>query len=350
MSSLLEVQGLDVEYRVASGWLTGRGRRLRALCGVDFEIQEASSVGVVGESGCGKSTLARAILALVAPSAGEIRWRGWSIDRSDASRMREMRRELQVVFQDPFGSLDPRMTVGDSIAEAVAALERERDGAVVRKRVAAALSEVGLDPALAGRYPHELSGGQCQRVAIARATVVRPRLLICDEAVSALDVSVQAQIVNLLHDLCRRHRMGLMFISHNLAVVRHLCEEVVVLYLGRVVERAPREALFASPRHPYTQALLAAVPEPDPGAARNARVVAAIDDVSDATAAASGCAFAPRCSLATDRCRSESPPLESAGEGRWVACHRWLESPGGDSISSINSPLGPRITPTRRPE
>ncbi len=350
MTHLIEVRGLDVEYRVAAGWLTGRGRRLRALSSVDLELREASSVGVVGESGCGKSTLARAILALVTPSAGEIRWRGWSIDPSDASRLREMRRELQVVFQDPFGSLDPRMTVEDSVAEAVTALEGEADKAVVGGRVAAALAEVGLDPALAGRYPHELSGGQCQRVAIARATVVKPRLLICDEAVSALDVSVQAQIVNLLHELCRRHRMGLMFISHNLAVVRHLCEEVVVLYLGRVVERAPREALFASPRHPYTRALLAAVPEPDPEVARKARTVAALAEVSDATAAVSGCAFAPRCSLATDRCRSEPPALEAAGEGRWVACHRWLESPDGDSTSSSSSPLGPRITPTRRPE
>jgi oligopeptide/dipeptide ABC transporter ATP-binding protein len=248
------------------------------------------------------------------------------VNGADKARMREMRRGLQVVFQDPFGSLDPRMTAGDSVREALDALEEPSTATEGRRRVAAALVEVGLDAGFAGRYPHELSGGQCQRVAIARATVVRPRLLICDEAVSALDVSVQAQIVNLLHDLSRRHGMALLFISHNLAVVRHLCEEVVVLYLGRVVERAPRDALFGSPRHPYTRALLAAVPEPDPRLASRAVAATVMEDAARAPTAGGGCAFAPRCAHAIDRCRGERPLLEAAGGGHAVACHRWREN------------------------
>ena len=318
-ASLLQVRGLSVEYR-------GR-RRVRALREVDLDLQEGCSLGIVGESGCGKSTLARAILGLVQPSAGEIRWRDWSIDPGDRARMRELRRELQVVFQDPFGSLDPRMTAGASVAEALEALEGTTDRAAVRDRIAATLDEVGLDPALAARYPHELSGGQCQRVAIARATIVRPQLLICDEAVSALDVSVQAQIVNLLHDLSERHRMALLFISHNLAVVRHLCDEVAVLYLGRVVEHAPRDELFAAPRHPYTQALLAAVPEPDP--IRAQRLAAAVKGEESSPVLHSdgrGCAFHPRCPLAVTRCREQRPALENIAAEHVVACHRWREA------------------------
>jgi oligopeptide/dipeptide ABC transporter ATP-binding protein len=325
MTALLEVRGLGVEYRSGGGWLGARSSALQALHGVDLELSEAGTLGIVGESGCGKSTLARAVLGLVAPNAGEVRWRDRAMDLADRARMQEMRRELQVVFQDPFGSLDPRMTAGESVSEALAALEDIEDAGEIRKRVESVLLEVGLDPALSRRYPHELSGGQCQRVAIARATVVRPRLLICDEAVSALDVSVQAQIVNLLDDLHRRHRMALLFISHNLAVVRHLCEDVVVLYLGRVVERAPRAALFGAPRHPYTRALLAAVPEPDPARAARLDLAPPAEEVATAASTGSGCAFAPRCALATDRCRTERPNLEASGAGQLVACHRWRE-------------------------
>ena len=264
---LLEVRGLSVDYRARRSVPWSRARAIHALQQVDLELHEGRSVGIVGESGSGKSTLARAILGLVRPSAGQILWRGGRVDHGDRARMRGLRRELQVVFQDPFGSLDPRMNAGASVAEALEALEGVTDRTAVRERVAAALAEVGLDPAFANRYPHELSGGQCQRVAIARATIARPRLLVCDEAVSALDVSVQAQIVNLLKDLSERHGMALLFISHNLAVVRHLCDEVAVLYLGRVVEHAPSGQLFAGPAHPYTRSLLAAVPVPDPSLA-----------------------------------------------------------------------------------
>jgi oligopeptide/dipeptide ABC transporter ATP-binding protein len=321
---LLEVSGLDVEFALGRGWTRAR-RRLHALRAVDLAVPDGRSVGIVGESGCGKSTLARAILGLQAPTRGTIRWRGWTVDPADRNRMRAMRRELQVVFQDPFGSLDPRMTAGDSVAEALEALEGVTDAKARALRVAAALDEVGLDGGFAERYPHELSGGQCQRVAIARATVVRPRLLICDEAVSALDVSVQAQIVNLLGDLVRRHGMALLFISHNLAVVRHLCEDVVVLYRGRVVERAPRDALFAAARHPYTRALLAAVPEPDPRVASVALSTPCTEEGAPGTGADAGCSFAPRCAHAIERCLGERPPLETGEHGHSVACHRWRE-------------------------
>jgi ABC-type microcin C transport system duplicated ATPase subunit YejF len=259
--ALLQVEDLSVRYPLGRPAWFGPVRQVDALSGLSVEIAEGGTLGVVGESGSGKTTLARAILGLVAPASGRILWRGEPIDTLDRERMRPLRRQIQVVFQDPFGSLDPRMTAGASVAEAIEALDGRAGMSGLEARVASVFNEVGLDPAYAARYPHELSGGQCQRVAIARATVVRPQLLICDEAVSALDVSVQAQIVNLLRDTCRRHGMALLFISHNLAVVRHLCEDIAVLCQGRLVERAGRDQLFASPREPYTRALLAAVPE-----------------------------------------------------------------------------------------
>ncbi|MFO1394258.1 MAG: ATP-binding cassette domain-containing protein [Steroidobacteraceae bacterium] len=268
MSSGLDVRGLTVEY-AARGWFGDRASR-RALDDVSISLGDGATLGVVGESGSGKSTLARAILGLVRPSAGEVRWDGERIDTHRRDAMLRFRRDVQVVFQDPVGSLDPRMTAGASVAEAIEALAGPADARDIRARVSAALESVGLDPVLAGRYPHQLSGGQCQRIAIARATVVRPRLLVCDEVVSALDVSVQAQIVNLLLDLRERHGLGLLFISHNLAVVRHVCDRVAVLRAGRLVEEGPADRLFARPRDAYTRALLAAVPDPDPVRARAA--------------------------------------------------------------------------------
>jgi oligopeptide transport system ATP-binding protein len=265
---LLEVRGLTVRFPVRSAGLLGPRNWLVAVNDVDLDVAAGQAVGVVGESGCGKSTLARAILGLVTPQSGTITWRGRPVTRTDATGLRQMRREVQVVFQDPVGSLDPRMTIGESVAEALAALGGPTARDEAWRRVTATLEEVGLDGALAARYPHELSGGQCQRAAIARAIVARPKLLVCDEAVSALDVSVQAQIVNLLGDLRRRHGLSLLFISHNLAVVRHLCDDVVVLHFGQVVEQGPRDQVFAAPAHAYTRALLDAVPRPDPAPAR----------------------------------------------------------------------------------
>ena len=320
--TLLRVRNLTVRFPMPRTRLLGPRPWLTAVNGVDLEIEAGRAVGLVGESGCGKSTLARAILALVAPQAGTIEWRGRPVRHDDATGLRRMRRELQVVFQDPVGSLDPRMSVGESVTEALEALEGAQAAATSRARVGSMLAEVGLDPALHARYPHELSGGQCQRAAIARALVGRPKLLVCDEAVSALDVSVQAQIVNLLADLRRRHGLALLFISHNLAVVRHLCDEVAVLYRGRVVERAPAAAIFAGPRHPYTRALLAAVPDPDPAAQARARIPELRAAAAAESVAVVGCAYRPRCPLADPDCRVEAPGLEDDGAGHLTACHQ----------------------------
>jgi peptide/nickel transport system ATP-binding protein len=260
---LLRVENASVRYALRGG-LFAPVRHLHALSEVSIEIAEGGRLGVVGESGSGKSTLARLVLGLVRAAAGRVLWQGSPVDYDDAAGLRALRREMQVVFQDPFGSLDPRMTAGEAVGEALQALAGPVPAVAAQDRILGALAEVGLGAAFANRYPHQLSGGQCQRVAIARATVARPRLLVCDEAVSALDVSVQAQIVNLLHELSERHAMSLLFISHNLAVVRHLCDQVAVLQHGRVVEQGWREAIFRAPQAQYTRDLLVAVPEPDP--------------------------------------------------------------------------------------
>jgi len=256
---LLSVESLRVTFPARR-----RVRRARpnvaALDGVDLTVGAGESVGIVGESGSGKSTLARVMLGLRKPDAGVVRWRGAAVDPDNRTAMIAMRREMQPVFQDPVGSLDPRMTVRECIAEALEALEQLRDESRTEPRVVSAMRQVALDPELAARYPHQLSGGQCQRVAIARAMVARPRLLICDEAVSALDVSVQAQIVNLLRDLHRETGVALVFISHNIAIVRQLCDRVIVLRNGRIVEQAATDQLFDAPREDYTRSLIAAVP------------------------------------------------------------------------------------------
>jgi peptide/nickel transport system ATP-binding protein len=264
---LLQVDSASVRYALRGG-LLAPARHLHALTEVSIAIPEGGRLGVVGESGSGKSTLARVVLGLVRAEAGRVLWQGRPVDYGDAAALRALRREMQVVFQDPFGSLDPRMTAGEAVGEALQALAGPVPSVAAQDRIRAALAEVGLGAEFANRYPHQLSGGQCQRVAIARATIARPRLLVCDEAVSALDVSVQAQIVNLLHELSERHAMSLLFISHNLAVVRHLCDHVTVLRRGRVVEQGTREAIFGAPQAQYTRDLLDAVPEPDPGLQR----------------------------------------------------------------------------------
>jgi oligopeptide/dipeptide ABC transporter ATP-binding protein len=320
---LLSVRGLRVHFAERRRQLIAPRLWHTAVDHVDLDVADGQAVGLVGESGCGKSTLARAILGLETTEAGRIEWRGRSVRRGDATALRGLRREVQIVFQDPVGSLDPRMTVAESVAEALEALAGMPEHEAAVARVDATLREVGLDPSIAARYPHELSGGQCQRAAIARAIVARPKLLICDEAVSALDVSVQAQIVNLLAELRERHGMALLFISHNLAVVRHLCEEIAVMYLGRIVERGPRGSIFGEPRHPYTRALLAAVPIPDPAvAAASSRDP--MPTVADSTPPPqAGCVFAPRCFAADDRCRETVPRLEEVSAGQFTACHHW---------------------------
>jgi len=318
---LLEVAGLGVRF-VASGGLGRRRRWLTAVDDVAFRLAPGESLGVVGESGCGKSTLARAVLGLVPAHTGSIVLDGERVDGAGRRRLRALRRQAQMVFQDPQGSLDPRMPVGLSVAEPLEIFEPGLPPTARRERVAAALVRVGLSPDDAGRYPHELSGGQCQRIGIARATIMRPRLLVCDEPVSALDVSVQGQVVNLLADLRRELGMAFLFISHNLAVVRQVSSSVLVMYLGRVMEHAGREALFGRPLHPYTQALMDAVPPPDPRAAPRPVIGGELPSPLDPPA---GCAFHSRCPYAEARCARLRPVLEDAGAGRRVACHRWRE-------------------------
>ena len=311
--SLLEVRGLRVEFE-------GRA----AVENVSFEIAPGEVLGLVGESGSGKSTLARALLRLVPAARGTVSWRGTDLLRCKGAALRRRRRDLQMVFQDPLASLDPRMTVGETLAEPLEIFEPELGSQARTKRVAEMLERVGLASTAAGRYPHEFSGGQCQRIGIARAMMPRPQLLVCDEPVSSLDVSIQGQIVNLLSDLQRDLRTALLFISHNLAVVRHLSDRVMVMYAGRIVETARREELFAAPVHPYTRALLAAVPDPSAAAPAREEVRTRISSANEA-AARGGCAYRGRCELARALCEEAVPVLEPVAAEHAVACHRRAE-------------------------
>jgi oligopeptide transport system ATP-binding protein len=306
--NLLHVSGLRVEF----------GARV-ALSDVSFELFAGETLGLVGESGSGKSTLARAILRLVRPSRGSVVWQGQDLLSCAAPQLRRLRRDLQIVFQDPLGSLDPRMTVGESIAEPLRIFEPGLKAGARAARVGGMLQRVGLSAAMIGRYPHEFSGGQCQRIGIARAMILSPKLLICDEPVSSLDVSIQGQILNLLLDLQRDAGTAMLFISHNLAVVRHLSHRILVMYAGKLVESAPRDALFAAPIHPYTRALLAAVPAPLP-APRNHSLP--LLETLGSLPPGTGCAFRDRCPYALPICAQTAPPLEETVAGHWAACHR----------------------------
>jgi oligopeptide transport system ATP-binding protein len=297
--------------------------------GASLSLSPGGTLGVVGESGCGKSTLGRALIGLAPLASGELRWQGERVDALSARGWRRLRRELQIVFQDPLGSLDPRMTAGQSVAEPLAVFEPALTRAQRRARVGEALERVGLVAAAADRYPHEFSGGQCQRIGIARAVILRPRLVICDEPVSALDVSVQGQVVNLLRELRDDLGLAYLFISHNLAVVRHLSTEVMVMYLGRVMESGPRDAIYGRPLHPYTRMLLDAVPVADPKVERRRARTLATGELPSPLAPPSGCVFRTRCPLAEARCAEVRPALEEAARGHRIACHRWREWPAG---------------------
>jgi oligopeptide transport system ATP-binding protein len=310
--ALLEVRGLSVHFGAFA-----------ALEDVSFDLQAGETVGLVGESGSGKSTLARAILRLVPALRGTVMWRGANLLACDARALRRQRRDLQIVFQDPLASLDPRMTVGEILAEPLKIFESPLPFPARQARIGEMLERVGLAAGMSDRYPHEFSGGQCQRIGIARAMMLRPKLLICDEAVSSLDVSIQGQIVNLLLDLQRDFGTAMLFISHNLAVVRHLSNRVLVMYLGRLVEVAARDVLFAAPRHPYTRALLAAVPDPTRPPAGVALIAG--EAIPSGGSFASGCVYRPRCAYAQAHCALATPQLEKAGPDHEVACHRWRE-------------------------
>lgn len=316
--ALLEVQGLKVHFPRSQGWFRPT-QWVRAVDGVSLSVEAGEAVGLVGESGCGKTTLGRAVVRLVDASAGEVRFSGENLTALTARQLRPFRRRLQIIFQDPYGSLNPRMTVGGSIGEALDIHGLAPDRVRRQSRIEALLLQVGLEASHADRYPHEFSGGQRQRIGIARALAVEPQLIVCDEPVSALDVSVQAQVINLLQDLQSRQQLAYLFISHDLAVVENLCQRVLVMYLGRIVEAAPTPSLCRAPRHPYTQALLSAVPEIDHASKR--RRILLQGDAPSPVHPPSGCPFHPRCPIAVARCAAETPSLRPVAGGHTVACH-----------------------------
>ncbi|MFQ5667185.1 MAG: ABC transporter ATP-binding protein [Candidatus Binatia bacterium] len=317
MTPLLETRKLR-KYFPVEGGLFRHPQFVRAVDGVDLTVQVGETLGIVGESGCGKSTLGRLILRLLEPTSGEVRFQGENLGALSARVLRRKRREMQIIFQDPYGSLNPRLRVGKIVGEGLEIHQLAR-GAEKKRQVMELLERVGLRPEAYARYPHEFSGGQRQRIGIARALAVRPRLIVADEPVSALDVSIQAQIVNLLQDLQEERGLTYVFIAHDLRVVEHISHRVAIMYLGKVVELAANVEIYRNPRHPYTRALLSAVPVPDPGARRERMLLAG--DVPSPICPPPGCAFHPRCPFAEERCRRTVPQLTVGQNGHAVACH-----------------------------
>ena len=318
MSVLLEVKNLVKHYPVRKGVFGRVTGQVHAVDDVSFSIAEGETLGLVGESGCGKSTTGKAVLKLVEPTSGSIDWRGRRIDQLSAANMRPFRRELQAVFQDPYSSLNPRMRAQDIVGEPIRNFENASN-AEIRERVAALFDKVGLRADQMIKYPYEFSGGQRQRLGIARALALKPKLIVCDEPVSALDVSVQAQVINLLMDLQDEMQLSYLFVAHDLAVVEHISHRVAVMYLGKIVELTDKRSLFAHPQHPYTEALLSAVPTPDPHAQKKRIILGG--DVPSPINPPAGCRFHTRCPYAVERCRAEEPAMKEVRPGHFVACH-----------------------------
>ncbi|WP_341914678.1 ABC transporter ATP-binding protein [Ferrovibrio terrae] len=337
MSNLLEVRGLTKQFTAKTNWFGRPISHVSAVDNVSFDLKPGETLSLVGESGCGKSTTGRLLLRLIDPTAGTITFDGRDITKLTGTALRDLRREMQLVFQDPYASLNPRMTVGDILAEPLMLHGLVPPGKR-KARVEELLTLVGLRASHARRYPHEFSGGQRQRVGIARALAVEPNLIVCDEAVSALDVSVQAQVLNLLKDLQARLGIAMVFIAHDLAVVRHISQRIAVMYLGNIVEVAPAAELFANPQHPYTRALLSAIPVPQPNATRQRMILSG--DVPSPIDPPPGCRFNTRCPFAIDLCRQAIPAMETTSAGHSVACHRWRELPAAAPLPAESDTAG----------
>ena len=321
--TLLKVKNLKMYFPVTSGLLFQRTKAyIKAVDDISFSVRQGETLGLVGESGCGKTTIGRCILQLYRPTAGQIIFLGQDLSTLSSKRMRAMRRELQVIFQDPYSSLNPRMTAGNIIGEPLLVHKLVKNRAEYRERVAELLLNVGLNPYMADRFPHEFSGGQRQRIGVARALSVSPKFIVADEPVSALDVSIQAQIINLLESLQEQYDLTYLFIAHDLSVVRHISDRVGVMYLGRIVELAERNEIYLNPVHPYTQALLSAVPIPDPVADAQRERIVLTGEVPSPLNPPSGCVFHPRCPMATEECSQVVPELREVQPGHWAACIR----------------------------
>lgn len=320
---ILSVRSLKVYFPILSGKLFVPPVPLKAVDDVSFDLYSGETLGVVGESGCGKSTLGRGVLQLIEPTAGEVIWQGENLEAMAPKEMILHRKDLQIIFQDPLASLNPRMTIGDIIAEPLTVHFPELSKEERKAQVATIMEQVGLLPQMINRYPHEFSGGQCQRIGVARAMILRPKMIVCDEPVSALDVSIQAQIINLIQELQRTFGLSLIFISHDLSIVRHISHRIMVLYLGNVMEIADKMSLYENPKHPYTKALISAVPIPDPDQEKDKQRIVLEGDLPSPLSPPSGCVFRTRCPIAQAICAKEKPPLAFAGDNHQVACHFW---------------------------